>query len=364
MLYIGIFLLACCFFWMLASGMKRLNLNRREWLFFILIFIGGLVLIAFSIEPPLSWDLYRHYELINAMREGGMDYVLTESIYKHLPITNMLYALIALIGIPNLLPCFVVIVCYSTFAYMLWDFSKIKGTGSQFVLYAIIANLALCPFLHMVSGIRNILAYALCAFAFYNELYKKRKITAWIIYISCVFIHPASLIIIGIRLVFTLYKIWKFLGVIAAVWSLLAGVIAEILTRLPFGFFESIGWKLKDYMGNQVFSGYKILVVKLIFLVSMIFVIEYTKRQNFTSFTPEMRNYFSLLELLVLITVGSFRTVFIADRLCYLIAFFAPPALSYIYTESKGRIRHLFSIEMVIVFTLLFMHQFLYFSKT
>ena len=61
--------------------------------------------------------------------------------------------------------------------------------------------------------------------------------------------------------------------------------------------------------------------------------------------------------------IGSLRVEFIADRLCYFVAFAALPVLMAIGRTKETKAKYVFIIESVCIFVLLFVHQLLYFSK-
>ena len=364
MIVFGFVFLGMGVLWLLGCLFNRVCLKGKQWIPVCLILIGGLVCIAFTIVPPDSWDLSRHYDLIKSMQQGGLSYVLNESIYKHLPIINLLYGFVAYLGVPHLLPCIVLVICYAIFAYILADYAKVQTMDSKFIVCMIIFNLAMCPFLHMVSGIRNILAYAICALALHLEFYKDRKLCAGILLLLSISIHPASLLIIAVRVLLPVFTRWRWIGILAAAWSLFAAGFAKILLQIPVYFLNSVGWKLLDYAGDRVFSGYKILFVKAAFFISVIVWIEYFIRKKKLRFDGKSQRYLSAFELTVLVAVGSFRVPFVADRLCYFLAFFSVPALAILDKACEGRRRHLFFVETLVVVALLFVHQILYFSST
>lgn len=364
MLLLGLLIVGVCFILILATLLKRLILNRNEWFLFSAIFIIGLAMIAYGIVPPEEWDLARHYELIENMEYGGWRYITNESIYTHLPITNILFAIVATTGVYHLLPCIVVCICYSILTYILYKTSLMVKIDSSFIAYAIIFNFAFCPFLHMVSGIRNILAYAMCAWAFYLDFFQhKNRIIVWILYGATIFVHPSAIIICGIRILMPVLFRWKWTNFILVLWSLMVDVLIAVLLRIPVPFLQSIGWKLKDYMINQVFSGYKILFVKIIFLLTILLVLEYYKYSEECKKENCFYKYVCLFEKIVLFIIGAFRVVFIADRMCYFIAFAVIPILAYLHQWKASKIKYIFYIENICVCMLLFVHQFVYFSK-
>lgn len=363
MLIVGLIVLIVCCTILLAVILKRLVMNRNEWIIFAIVLISGLVMVAFGIVPPEEWDLYRHYELLEDMNHGGWDYIANESIYSHLPIINFLYAVVSVTEVYQLLPCLVVMICYGIGFYLLKDTMRGGGGDSRFIAFAIIFNLALCPFLHMVSGIRNILAYAICALIFYLDIYKKvNKILIYILYFATIFIHPSSILICCIRVLIPILLKWKWLNVLVVMWSLVADLLVTILLKIPNAFLQSIGWKLGDYLNNLEFSGYKMLLIKLVYLASLLLFVEFYKRIMKLGKQDVLYRYLSSFQIVILFILGAFRVEFIVDRLGYFIAFSAFPVLLFIYKAKEAKLKYIFYIESICVFALLFVYQFLYFS--
>lgn len=358
MFLLGILLTLSGLLYLAFGALRNHAASRKEWTIFALFFVGGLCFMSVTLVPPQNWDLYRHYELIQNMTLGGWRYIFTGSIYTHLPVINLLYGLISFTGIPQLLVVFVLCACYGILAYIISDCSKSEKIDSRFIACAILFNLALCPLLHVVSGVRNVLAFAICALAFHNELVHKSKTGAFLWYVTALFIHPASILIILLRLIFPIFLKMRWLGIFLLFWSFLADLAASVLQRLPVAFLQDIGWKLKDYIENREFSGYKILLIKLVFLLSILLVARIATAHEKN---VNLQRYTAALELVILFIVGSFKVVFIADRLCFFVAFFAIPVLSYIYTNYKGRLRPIFILECIGVGGLLFIHQLQYF---
>lgn len=364
MIIFGMICVAICLFGLLYCYLQRVCFTDKQWLLFSAFFTGSLMLVAFCVDPPENWDLSRHYELVENMRHGGLRYVLKESIYAHLPIINMVYALVALIGVPNLLPCIAIAVCYWVLAYSFVDMRKHKACDSRFIACAIVFWFAFCPFLHLISGIRNIMAYALCALGFYKEIYHKQFWKAVILYVTAFFIHPASVIVIAIRVIFPFFCRWRWISIIIGVWSLFANFIAKALIRIPINFFSSFGWKLNDYLGGREFSGYKVFLVKMVYLIAIVAILEFFKHKGQKELRGKQLLHMRFLELTILFMIGSFKVIFIADRLIYFIAFLAIPALAYIYKNCRGKLRIYFRYGSWAVGALSFVHQVLYFINT
>lgn len=367
MIYAGLFVLACCAVWLVGLIVRKIELHRRGWTVFAVLSILGMALVALSAaEPPESWDLSRHYALIESMKTGGIRYVMNESVYAHLPVTNALYAFVAFIGPPQLLPCLTSIICYGILAYIIADCGKRYSVDSRVIGCLIVFNLAFCPFLHMVSGIRNILAYSVAALGFYKDFAQHKRITGFVIYASSIFIHPSATLIVGLRFVYPFFKKWRWIGLALATWSLLATAFSQILIRVPVVFVSNIGYKLYEYTNSDTiqFTGYMILFVKFVFIVAMLVMLEYYRRHTDQPLSKVDNNLVLALEMIVLVAVGAFKTPFIADRMFYFIAFFAVPAFIMLYNRSQGRIRYILAAGSAGVGLLSFAHQWLYFINS
>lgn len=367
MIYAGLFVLACCVVLLLGLIIRKIELHRRGWTAFGALCIVGVSLITLSIiTPPISWDLYRHYDLIDKMKAGGMDYILNESIYSHLPVTNMLYAFVSYIGLPQALPCITAIICYSVLAYIIADCGKRYNVDSRVVGCVLLFNLAFCPFLHMISGIRNVLAYSVAALGFYKDFAQHKRITGFALYVATIFIHPSATLVVGLRFIYPFFKKWRWIGLALATWSLVATAFSRILIRMPIEFVSNIGYKLYEYTNAETiqFTGYLILLVKFVFMAAVLVMIEYYRRHTDQSLNKIDNDLVLVLEMVVLVAFGAFKSVFIADRLFYFVAFFAIPTLIMLYGRSRGRIRCILAIGSAGVGVLSFVHQWLYFINS
>lgn len=360
MIIFGMICAAVCVLGLVYCYLRRICFTDKQWWLFTAFFAASLMLVAFCINPPDNWDLSRHYELIENMRQGGLQYVLKESAYAYLPVINMAYALIALIGVPNLLPCFAIAACYWVLAYFLGNMRRHNECDSRFILCAIVFWFAFCPFLHLISGIRNVVAYALCAMGVYKDLHQKRFWEAAILYVAAIFIHPASVLVLVLRVLLPIFCRWRWIGIFIGLWSLFANLIVKILTRIPIVFLANYGWKLNGYLGRPGFSGYKILLVKVVYLVAVIAILEFLKYKNQNKMEEPLLRHMRFLELTVLFIIGAFKAIVIADRLVFFVAFLAIPLLAYIYKECKGKLRVYFRYYSWATGALAFAHQTIY----
>lgn len=363
MIVIGFFLLCISLLFFLGNIIKSVKIEMQEWGFIIFFLVFGLSIIAFCIEPPEAWDLARHYELINEMEISGWSYVLNKSIYAHLPVINMIYGILAMIKMPHLLPVIVVIICYTILWYIVYKTVKGEKMDTKYVSYFVLFNFALCPYLHMVSGIRNILAYAIASFALYIDvIQKKNKILVIMMYLSTLLIHPSSSIILGIRLLLPIIERFNVIWFILPFWSLAIESIIKLLTIIPNQYIKSIGWKLLDYLTGNPYSGYKILIFKYIMLVSILVLVIYIQK-TVKNINKNLSRYVNTLKITIFIAIGAFRIVFITDRMCYFIAFAGIPVLAYLCKNLSKKTKQLLKIEMLTIGGMLFIHQILYFSK-
>lgn len=363
MLYAGLILVASCVVWLLGLILKNMELNSRDRMVFFFLFVSGMSVVALSaVNPPSTWDLFRHYELLDNMRQGGMKYVLNNSMYTHLPVVNFFYAIIAFTGFNQLLPFGTTLICYLILAYIISDYSKCEVISSKAMACMVVFNLAFCPFFHMVSGIRNALAFAVFALGIYEEMQHRRFAWGWLLYVLSIFIHPSAVLLLGIRILVPLFKAWRWIGFLAAAWSVLADWFAQFLKAMPIRFISDIGYKLEGYTsGEMVFTGYKILAVKLVLFISIVLLLEYIVRKAGDEIDSKKKNLIYMMELTSLVALGSFNSVFIADRLCFFLAFASIPALAVVFNRCKGRLRYAFAVECFFVCALIFVYQLIYF---
>lgn len=158
----------------------------------------GIALLAAQINPPIGWDLYRHYEEIDRIREWGAAYAWKNGRYASYYGATALFYITSLTPWNGTLPfltVFIELIIYEKVAEHYRKQIGAQGEGICFFLFLTLNNIVMA-----VSGIRNVLAVVLVNYAIWDfECSKKsRCIIDIVIALFAITIHPASGILIAI----------------------------------------------------------------------------------------------------------------------------------------------------------------------
>jgi len=300
------------------------------------ILVVALALIACCIEPKETNDLYRHFKCIDLMREYGTD-AITE--YDTLPATKGLFYLVSLLPTNHLLPFISAIIIYGIFMFIIYDFNKRNDITSRVVAIGILLNFAMCTYATCISGIRNAMAFAFIALALYMDLIRKEKPikTIWP-YIIAVCLHPASWLVIAIRIIYQLtYKLKHIdkLKYLILLIGLFPSVIINVLYFINLDATIYIADKLHAYTMHPWQDDIRLLCVLVILLICIYIVTIWLKRKNNEI---EYLKYINFLQFYILVIFGSmFIDQIFIKRLTILLAFLMIPLVYLIENNSTKK---------------------------
>ena len=178
----------------------------------------GLSSLYFFFKPPVQYDLYRHYEVLQILRKNDLWRILNGSFNKGTETLKslqqgspvyLLYAyVISLFQLDELLPVISGIIIYASVSDII--LMAAEDTGEEIADWKI----SLCFFFLLImldfrtiSGIRNMLAYAVFANVLYRDLVRNAsKPLCFIVYFALANIHNSVVILIIIRLMIELTR--------------------------------------------------------------------------------------------------------------------------------------------------------------
>ena len=171
--------------------------NRLLFILGMVITILSVSLIGAFITPPEIYDIYRHYLLMDEIRDNqwSFGYSIFKGIpesnsnYKSTYIYNILITLIAKLFPNEFLPFITSIICYSVFVYIFFkEFNGDINKEKNFVLSILLCS-TLLPYLYIYSGIRNAMAASIAAFGIYRYF----KVDGSVLYV-CIWLVVALMV--------------------------------------------------------------------------------------------------------------------------------------------------------------------------
>ena len=313
---------------------------------FMSMMIASIVLscLYFVYSPPIESDLFRWYGFLNYIKQLSFihtfdgSYTAGNSLLRDVTGVNNVYLLFAWLisktGINQLLPVLVGIVVYGLSAKRISRTSAELSSNCTAPAIAF-AFLLLTLDFRSVSGIRNILAYAIFAYILYEDLVNdKNKVFCVIGYYIASQIHVSILVFITIRLLLlVLYRVNKVVLIIA---SLLAfhflAFIQNLLSRLTQNAYISLFlYKTNRYVlryGEGLAEyGYRRVASYLLLIMMYLFIYYIVKRSNSLPKKYDKYNLFYLST--IALTVGAIGQYDLFIRNCMLIVFLSLPYLVY-----------------------------------
>lgn len=258
---------------------------------------------SFFKEPSQMYDIYRHYELIDYIRNKKWDisYVVFKGIsgidsnYSFCYLYNLWVAIIAKFLPNGILPFMAVLLYYSVFMYIFYHENKgLTISNLEFILSLMLCSTSM-PFLYIYSGIRNSSAVALAALGIYRYFKIKKNIVSIIILIGAgVLIHPFA----GVAVVVLIFYRFKP-KLIWLIFIILFPIILDPLMewfRLGSGnvFLFKIGAKYYNYTrvrkDNQGLVFYFNSIFNMILWCIVVWIYMFNQRRK-------ARKYYMSLEL-------------------------------------------------------------------
>lgn len=184
-----------------------ITISVRQYKVLIIIFsICMLVFIYYFVPNSLiRWDLFVHYDGVNALRGHDFLYALKNGGYGTYYLATLYFWLISRLPDNTLLPFFPLLLDLSVFYYIFFDrLGEEYGEGESVpfsqAFFAFFAWLSTFGFKLAISGLRCVSACALVSMAVYLYCKKKKILIPVFLLIVASLIHSYALIIIPIAL--------------------------------------------------------------------------------------------------------------------------------------------------------------------
>lgn len=197
--------------------------------------------ISFCIDPPYSYDLYRHYEKIDKLKGYSFDQIIYSESTNYL-VFNTYSWLINKFNLPKqLLTATAVLISYICVLSVFNDVKKryLQYSSQKLIFISFVIMWLSIDFVFLSSGIRNLTANALVFFCSYHFLIHNNLRRYLVGSTIAFFIHPASsivaLLVVLSSKFFRFYKLGKYLavsGLILTVFNKVVNVIISYVDTL------------------------------------------------------------------------------------------------------------------------------------
>ena len=302
-------------------GCLAFVIPRKYMRIYMILASIGLSSLYFFYQPPVSYDLYRHYEVLHILRRYDLWTVMSGAInkyYESIEIYQMgsplylLYAfLISRLQVDQLLAVITGIITYiSVLSIILMAVEDLDEDIVDWkISFCFFFILVMLDF-RSISGMRNTTAYALFAYVLYKDLVRNAsKPLCMIAYLAIAGIHNSIVILIIIRLMIELNRFIPKLVLMIITLAAFSSVnlILPVLIRFAeIPMVTSLIVKLNAY-GFGGGSKYIVLIaaIRFIHIVFCMLLCLYCKRR--IPQTKRFQKYGDVILLFVMCAFGSIR---------------------------------------------------------
>ena len=339
---VSIFYVAAFVLIFIIAAFKNVHLKVTQLYALTCGFILSLSIIAFFTKPYVEDDLVFYFQLLRDMRQNGLRWTLTESIYASDIVINLYFYLIAQTGVYQLLPALSVAIIYSLLFASLYQVQSRYKTSLYPLLFFLAVHFSFLFFRWTLSGIRNYIAFSLFAYAVIREfVLKKQGPLNWVLYLTATFTHFSLAFFLLIRVLCSRFlygyvRRWKY---VLVGWGLVCGLAARVLTLVPIGFIQKIASKIQVYFLYMDFDMRKV-VLRFLLFVMLLFMYSMVHKYNRQAIDDKKR-YYAFLEITMLLILGAVFIPLLFDRSVSFLLFASFPLFADFFACSEKRSRYL-----------------------
>lgn len=325
---------------------KKFNLSKKQFVFLWCLFILSLSIMAYNMNPPVGWDINSHFAYLNQIRGSGIslfdflfknDSYVGGGSYANLVTFNIMRYIIVKISDNNfLLPAVCVVIDYSILGYIIIDWSEQNNGNYKFSIFTLLLNFSFTPYIHAISGMRNVLSASIIGLAAYLYLYKKKNVILLIVLtLAAVTVHPAAIITVPFIFLAKL-KIGSIGFAAVYIISALAKPVAQRLSYSKTDFLALIGQKYLTYTAETQYrssriSLYGILIITAVFL--LIYFLLY-RRFNMLDKHSDKKTLYNFLAIYMVYIWGNIGNYDMILRPAYVLGVLAPALSSFLSDKS------------------------------
>ena len=303
-----------------------------------LLFVCSLAVFGAMVEPPVGFDLTRHYIELDIIRNSDFgvksfvfhsDYI-TDGNYKYMFAYNIYRYCIAKLFPNAALQFFTIIIVYSILVYIILETFEGRTNRNRVVILSFFMCFAFLPYLYVYSGIRNALAASIVALALYLLFYKN---LSWIVFFVIVFIagtiHPV-VIAAGPFAVISFIKPKGYYLLLIPIILSLEQMVLKAFKNSSISLLKMVGTKYYNYINvynydvGRAFT-YAPCIICIVILVSAFIVLKNWDRGNINA-----NNFIIWYIIFALCNINN-QQVFM--RLLYVLACFSPIIINNFFNK-------------------------------
>lgn len=301
--------------------------RKRMKLYFFIISLT-FAIIAFFFVPDVSFDLYRHYGVIDTFRKYGWNFGVITGEFPSLIIANGFFYLISFLPSNSFLPAITAFISYYALLNIIYKAAIKYNLNRKSMLLGAFFTVTTFNYLALMSGIRNWLAFSLFAYFLYIDLVEnRRKVVCAIMYIALCFLHSSVWILVAFRIAAKFFNKLTSIIVIACLvgWSYYTNLIFYILNKFSnVKFINVLQDKISFYLVLPTENTtVKYQMISFIGIVIVFIYFIYFKGNNI----KDMNTYFKFIILVIAFSFGSIKFYRVFISFVQLLCFLSPPCI-------------------------------------
>lgn len=318
----------------LSFAFGKIRDPRRDNMY-LCILVVAMAVFGSSINPPShGWDLYRHYQYLEALRTANysftdymfnFDNILGGGTRSGLYGFKLYFFLMSRFKSNRLLPFVTLLIVYGIWCYITQDWLQ-KKNRTELLAPSFLFCLATMPYVYVNTGIRNGLAASIVALALYREFEKNGSpiVTAMLLVFSCT-IHNAVIIVIPCWILAHFTVKMRTIFILAIGLALLEPVAQLIYAQSIPGISQAANLYLRYIKSDAYFFSYGYLIVDIIFILLIIYAFyQLNKKDN----SKSLYRFILIYALVVMAQIGHYDLVL---RPMYVLAMLSGIIVSSLY---------------------------------
>ena len=319
-----LYILCCMFIILILCGLvysyiKDCLPTNKNLKYIIFCSVAVISLISIYIIPNEVYDLFRHHQMIDDLRNGG--YGLNTE-YDNLFLIKGLFYLVALTGHSELIQLVSCVIFYSVFAYILYDYYKCNTLKARQFVTIVCVFFAMISYIDVYSQVRNPIAYALFSLAIYRDFYRNKKtLVTVLLYISPLFIHYSLVLLVFIRIAYIFKDKWFRYRYIIISWSFLVPILIMVAEKTSIKYLVLMADQIKNYVFHYL-GDIRLLIINYIFVLCLFVIVEYCLRKKLVN--DKNLEVVRFLDVIIGVSLSCFAVPNIFTRMMYVFGMFLP----------------------------------------
>lgn len=298
---------------------RRTNAKTKH---VLALYAGAIFIMGFLYVPNPEADLTRLIPIMRYYSTFSISQICETMKQYSTPGEPLYYYLISKLGNDSLLPALTGLITYGLCFSVLYKCSRTVKSSNYDIGLALFVFMSRGLLVHVISGIRNELAFAIIFWCVYLELIEEKKVSRHIpLYLIAASLHTMGQVFLLYRLLF-LFVEKNEAKPLSKIWKIIIGTVSiSLVYIIGRGYLEGISRKASNYYSRAVLgTGYSYIWEKLLSVIALLITIYLTviirrmvkSRESFVdnSFQVRIRNLLAFTIPIIIVDAIAFFVEF------------------------------------------------------